>query len=105
MGRVQTPTLALLVRRDREIDQFVPSDYWEVRADFGDFEGVYYDPETNTRSSVGTGRQDRREAQGERGVVAESRRECKRVPPPRLLDLTTLQREANRRFGFSRTRR
>lgn len=45
MGRVQTPTLALLVRRDREIAAFVPEDYWEVRADFGDFEALYYDPE------------------------------------------------------------
>ena len=103
MGRVQTPTLALLVRRDREIDQFVPSDYWEVRADFGDFEGLYYDPETRQSRAATREQADkiRREAQGKEGVVAESRRECKRVPPPRLLDLTTLQREANRRFGFS----
>lgn len=103
MGRVQTPTLALLVRRDREIAEFVPRDYWEVRANFGDFEGLYYDPKTR-ESRAATKEQAekiKREAQGKEGEVVESRRELKRVPPPRLYDLTTLQRDANRRFGFS----
>ena len=103
MGRVQTPTLALLVKRDREIAAFVPQDYWEVRADFGDFEGLYYDPETRQSRAATKEQADKikREAQGKEGTVVESRRERKRVPPPQLFDLTTLQREANRRFGFS----
>ena len=103
MGRVQTPTLALLVKRDREIAAFVPQDYWEVRADFGDFEGLYYDPETRQSRAATKEQADKikREAQGKEGAVVESRRERKRVPPPQLFDLTTLQREANRRFGFS----
>ena len=103
MGRVQTPTLALLVKRDREIAEFVPRDYWEVRANFGDFEALYYDPEKR-ESRAATKEQAekiKRETQGKEGEVVESRRELKRVPPPRLYDLTTLQREANRRFGFS----
>lgn len=103
MGRVQTPTLALLVRRDREIAAFVPEDYWEVRADFGDFEALYYDPEKKqsrapTREMA---EKIKRETAGREGVVVSSRREEKRVPPPRLFDLTSLQREANARFGFS----
>ena len=103
MGRVQTPTLALLVRRDREIAEFVPQDYWEVRADFGDFEGLYYDPEARQSRASSKEQADKikREAQGKEGTVVESRRERKRVPPPQLFDLTALQREANRRFGFS----
>ena len=103
MGRVQTPTLALLVKRDREIAEFVPQDYWEVRADFGDFEGLYYDPETRQSRASSKEQADKikREAQGREGTVVESRRERKRVPPPQLFDLTALQREANRRFGFS----
>ncbi len=40
IGRVQTPTLALIVERDREIETFVPDDYWELTADFGDYKGV-----------------------------------------------------------------
>ena len=103
MGRVQTPTLALLVRRDREIEAFVPREYWEVRADFGDFEALYFDPQAN-ESRAATREQAqtvKRETQGREGEIVESSREIKRVPPPRLFDLTSLQREANRRFGFS----
>ena len=104
MGRVQTPTLALLVRRDREIADFVPSDYWEVRADFGDFEGLYFDPETGQSRAATREQADRvkREAQGRDAEVAQRRQETKRVPPPRLYDLTSLQRDANRRLRLLR---
>src|SRR5699024_8175383 len=44
VGRVQTPTLSLIVRRDREIEAFVPEEYWEVRANFGDYEGLWINP-------------------------------------------------------------
>ncbi len=43
VGRVQTPTLAILVRRQEEIDNFVAQDYWEIRADYPDFSGLWYD--------------------------------------------------------------
>ena len=46
VGRVQTPTLNLIVKRDLEIERFVPTDYWEIRANFGDYEGVWENPET-----------------------------------------------------------
>ena len=46
VGRVQTPTLSLIVKRDREIAEFVPKDYWELKADFGDYSGLWMDPET-----------------------------------------------------------
>ena len=45
IGRVQTPTLNLIVQRDREIAEFVPKDYWEVRANFGDYTGLYLCPD------------------------------------------------------------
>jgi len=44
VGGVQTPNLALIVGRDREIAAFVPRDYWEIRADFGDYDGLWMDP-------------------------------------------------------------
>ena len=102
-GACRRRRLALLVKRDREIADFVPQDYWEVRANFGDFEGLYYDPGTRLGRASTKEQADKvkREAQGKEGTVVESRRELKRVPPPQLFDLTTLQREANRRFGFS----
>ena len=103
VGRVQTPTLALLVKRDLEIANFVPKDYWEVRANFGDYEGLYYDPEIKETHVYDKERaeQIRKSVAGKIGRVTESEREMKRMPPPQLFDLTSLQREANRRYGFS----
>ena len=103
IGRVQTPTLSMLVERDNEIANFVPRDYWEVRADFGDYEGLYYDPELKDSKLFDEekARTVRAEAAGKTGIVSESSREMKTMPPPQLFDLTTLQREANRKFGYS----
>ena len=103
IGRVQTPTLNLIVRRDQEIAAFVPQDYWEIRADFGDYEGLWVDPKTNqTRcTDEPTARAIREQVAGGAGTVTESTREQKKLPPPQLYDLTSLQREANRKLGFS----
>ena len=106
IGRVQTPTLNLIVKRDREIENFVPQDYWEIRANFGDYEGLWIDPETKqTRCNSAEQAQEIRKAvTGREGTVVESVRERKKTPPPQLYDLTSLQREANRKLGFSADR-
>ncbi len=103
VGRVQTPTLNLIVRRDLEIERFVPRDYWEIRANFGDYEGLWVDPETKeTRCTDETRAKSVRDAvAGKSARVEESTVERKQVPPPQLYDLTSLQREANRKLGFS----
>jgi DNA topoisomerase-3 len=102
VGRVQTPTLSMLVARDREIAEFVPKDYWELRADFGDYEGLYWNPEVKEARiyDAEEARRIKKEVTGGRGTVAEASYELKRMPPPQLFDLTTLQREANRRYGY-----
>jgi DNA topoisomerase-3 len=121
VGRVQTPTLAILVLREREIRAFVPEQYLEVQATFGPPSGVG-DPGSE-QTYVGTYVEaDRsREAKrfppaGEeaaavvdrarRGLarVQEASRQSRRVPPPLLYDLTELQRHANRLFGFTAQR-
>ena len=118
IGRVQTPTLNLIVRRDREIENFQPQDYWEVRANFGDYEGLWINPDARaeekqeedkkSEKSVETRVYDKavaervkNEVKGQPARVAESVTEQKHYAPPQLFDLTTLQREANRKFGFS----
>ena len=103
VGRVQTPTLNLIVRRDLEIENFVPKDYWEIRADFGDYQGLWVDPQTHqTRcTDEATARAVRQEVAGGQGVVTESLVERKKMPPPQLYDLTSLQREANKKLGYS----
>jgi DNA topoisomerase-3 len=103
VGRVQTPTLSLIVKRDREIAEFVPRDYWELKADFGDYSGLWMDPETKELRSFDKEALEevRKQVARREAVVTSSQREKKSVPPPQLFDLTSLQREANRRFGFS----
>ena len=103
VGRVQTPTLNLIVKRDLEIERFVPKDYWEIRANFGDYEGLWLNPETKeTRCPEEARAKEIRQAvAGKPATVAESALERKQVPPPQLYDLTSLQREANKKLGFS----
>ena len=103
IGRVQTPTLSLIVKRDLEIEHFVPKDYWEIRADFGDYEGLWINPETKeTRAECKElAERVKSECIKQAAEVIQSKREVKRVPPPQLFDLTSLQREANARYGYS----
>ncbi len=103
IGRVQTPTLALLVKRDREISAFVPKDYWEIRADFGDYEGLWVDPESKETRCFDEEKAKAVAAavKGKTGRVTGNEWELKRQPPPQLYDLTALQRDANRLLGLS----
>ena len=102
VGRVQTPTLSMLVRRRQEIDSFVPQTYYTVRADFGDYKGVYI-------GETGERRIDRREqaeavaarVKGRTATVEQAERERKTELPPLLYDLMALQREANAQYGFT----
>jgi len=103
IGRVQTPTLNLIMRRDAEIAAFEPRPYWEIRANFGDYEGLWIDPESKeTRTfDEATARRVKQEVSGKTAAVSEATREMKRTPPPLLYDLTSLQRDANRLMGLS----
>ena len=125
IGRVQTPTLNLIVKRDLEIENFVPQDYWEIRANFGDYEGLWINPEIreqkgensadkgdksdkNEKSRADTrafskeqAEQVKAQVNKQNATVLESTAEVKRMPPPQLFDLTTLQREANKKHGYS----
>ena len=102
IGRVQTPTLSMLVRRRREIDAFVPQVYYLVNADFGDYKGVYIDAKGEKKIAAQEDAQEiAARVRGQRASVLEATREHKSLPPPLLYDLTTLQREANAQFSFT----
>ncbi len=102
VGRVQTPTLNLLVRRRREIETFVPEKYANVEADFGDYKGLWTDADGKTRIADEQAAQAIAKAvRGKEARVASSAREEKSVPPPKLYDLTSLQRDANRKAGLT----
>ncbi|WON74948.1 DNA topoisomerase III [Nitrosospira sp. Is2] len=115
VGRVQTPTLAILIEREDTIKKFVPRDYWEVHGKFaassGQYDGRWFDEnfaKNKTDSEQKAERfWDQKEAeavrskcQGKPGVVKEESKPATEICPL-LYDLTSLQRDANGRFGFS----
>jgi len=125
VGRVQTPTLSIVVEREEKIRKHVPRDYWEVKATFvaaaGSYEGKWFDPKFK-KGRAGEGapasaepdadaRADRlwdaKSAEAIRAAcLGQPARVVDEAKPstqasPLLYDLTTLQREANSRFGFS----
>ena len=107
VGRVQTPTLAILVRRLKEIRDFKPEEYYTLTADFGDYKGTWFDPSVkeeklNTRiKDKQTADEKAKVVRKKPAVVERVTREEKRELPPQLFDLTGLQREANRILGFT----
>ncbi|SOY39510.1 DNA topoisomerase III [Cupriavidus taiwanensis] len=115
VGRVQTPTLSIVVEREEKIKHFVPRDYWEVRAEFiaaaGLYEGRWFDPKFKKSEFDPEARESRLWSEAEaKSIVAACRDKPGTVTEeskpstqqsPALFDLTTLQREANSRFGFS----
>lgn len=115
VGRVQTPTLAIVVEREQRIRAFRPRDYWEVEAAFaadaGNYVGRWFDEafrKTEGDEHANAYRLwDKSQAEaivarcaGKTGVVEEDSRPSTQLSPL-LFDLTSLQREANGRFGFS----
>lgn len=106
VGRVQTPTLALVVRREREIESFVPETYWEVVAQFAldgrrSYQGKWFGPEGQTRLGREAAEQVAKRAQGRPAQVESAEEKTVSDRPPQLYDLTSLQREANRRYGLT----
>jgi DNA topoisomerase-3 len=107
-GRVQTPTLAILAKREREIAAFNPEDYWEVHAEFsvakGNYPGKWIDTQFKKNAEKPHGRAERiwdkataetihERCTGKTGTVTEETKPTKQIAP-QLYDLTTLQREA-----------
>ena len=115
VGRVQTPTLAIVVEREDRIRKFVARDYWEVHARFqcraGSYEGRWFDPDFKKREDDAEARAERiwdgaraegiaSSCRGKPGQVREESKPSSQLSPL-LFDLTSLQREGNARFGFS----
>ena len=96
VGRVQTPTLAMLVERDGKISTFQKEKYFNVHVGKGDLTADLEKVKTEEEAKRIAAACEKKQA-----VVSSLKRETKTVNPPRLYDLTTLQREANRYYGFT----
>lgn len=101
IGRVQTPTLAIICARQREIDSFIPETYYEVTADFGAYTGLYTKNNETKIKTIEEADTIIKETKGKTGFVKSIKNEEKRQSPPLLYDLTELQRDANSKFGFT----
>ena len=114
VGRVQTPTLAILVEREDKIRAFTSRAYWEVHARFeakaGEYPGRWFDPDFKKNDDDAERRPERlwdaaaaakivAACRGKKGVATEESKPATQMSPL-LFDLTSLQREANGRFGF-----
>ncbi len=124
LGRVQTPTLAIVARREEEIKAFKPEPYWLVDATFaaapldgesaagervyiGHFQAPAGSPGTTKGPRIGTEQEAQRivsACEGRPGTITKLEKKEQREKAPMLYDLTTLQREANNRYGFSARR-
>jgi len=115
VGRVQTPTLSVVVEREELIRKFISRDYWEIHAQFGAAAGTYagkwFNPQHKKDADDAEKKEDRVWTLAEANAIAEAvRKQTATVTEeskpsskgsPGLFDLTSLQREANGRFGFS----
>jgi DNA topoisomerase-3 len=109
LGRVQTPTLALIARREEEIKAFVPEPYWLVDATFDAdgkrvYEGRFHEGAKPRIATAEEAEAIVRACEGKPGLITKLEKKEQREKAPMLYDLTTLQREANNRYGFSAKR-
>ncbi|MEA2252137.1 MAG: topoisomerase [Solirubrobacteraceae bacterium] len=109
LGRVQTPTLALIARREEEIRAFVPETYWLVDAAFEAegarrYEGRYHAGAHPRMKSLAEAQAVVDAVRGQAGEITKLDKTKRKERAPLLYDLTSLQREANNRYGFSARR-
>jgi len=101
-GRVQTPTLAIIIQREEEIKKYKPVDYWTVRADFGEYFGDWRDSKNQARIfDLSKAEKIVKKVSGNTGIIKEIKTEARSEPAPLAYDLTELQRDGNRRFAWS----
>ncbi len=101
-GRVQTPTLSMIVRREEEIRRFAPREYWGLSAKLPGFTAYWRDGKGN----ASTFEKDRAEAlleklKGKKAVLTKLEKTFRQTPPPAAYDLTELQRDANKKYAYS----
>jgi DNA topoisomerase-3 len=101
-GRVQTPTLSLVVEREEEIRKFVPKEYWKIQISADGFTATFRDSRGQSKIfDKKTADEIAAAVLGKEGILTSVTREYKHQPPPAAYDLTELQRDANKKYAYT----
>ncbi|PLR76915.1 DNA topoisomerase III [Bacillus sp. V3-13] len=100
-GRVQTPTLAMVIEREKIIQSFVPTEYWTLEANIGPLKAVWEKNGEKRIFSRESAEKIKQKLTGAKATLTSIERKPKSEQQPLPYDLTELQRDANKRFGFS----
>jgi DNA topoisomerase-3 len=101
VGRVMTPTLAIIVNRELEIQKFVPQDYWLIEGSFGDYSGIWFDEKTGETKFFDKDKAEAlKKSLGKEGIVDYVEKKRNKRNAPTLHSLLELQKEANKAFGY-----
>ncbi|PLR79520.1 DNA topoisomerase III [Bacillus canaveralius] len=100
-GRVQTPTLAMVIEREKIIQSFVPTEYWTLQANIGPLKALWEKNGEKRIFSRESAEKIKQKLTGQKATLTSIDRKPKSEPQPLPYDLTELQRDANKRFGFS----
>ncbi|MBD5214311.1 MAG: DNA topoisomerase 3 [Bacteroidales bacterium] len=98
VGRVQTPTLAMIVKRQKEIEAFKSADFWELKTEY---KGVTFNSQLGRFNSETDADLALQRVKGQEFEITDITEKSGKEAPPRLFDLTTLQVEANKRWGWT----
>jgi len=101
LGRVMTPTLAIVVQRELEIRNFEPKDFWTLEADFGGYKGTYFDEQGIVNFLDYKVAQETLKKVGKTGIVKKVEKKQTKSYAPSLHSLADLQAECNERFGYT----
>jgi DNA topoisomerase-3 len=101
IGRVQTPTLAMIVQRQQEIDNFVPEPFYEITADCGSFIATWYNEDGTRIKEKEKAEEIIKICEGKDAIVTKVTKKKASTERPLLYDLTELQRDGNRKYGYT----
>lgn len=101
IGRVQTPTLSLIVSRQKEIDNFVSESFYEVEADCDMFSATWFNKDGTRLKNIEEAEKIKEKCENKEGVITKLKTKRATIERPLLYDLTELQRDGNRRYGYT----
>ncbi|QSX06419.1 DNA topoisomerase 3 [Sedimentibacter sp. zth1] len=101
IGRVQTPTLAMIVQRKNEVDNFKPAPFYEIQANFDNFSATWFNEDGTRIKQKEKAQEIINKCESKEGIVTKVAKKKARTDRPLLYDLTELQRDGNKKYGYT----